>query len=381
MRRRLWELSSLKRVRACGRVSRSSEGGPTLRVSDAGDGGRVAGLAGLVTCASPWACTTCSRKIGARRAEDIREVVEGVHATGGSTALVTLTLRHHSGQRLAASWDAVSYGWSRVTSGKAYQRETQLFGIEGWCRAVEITHGEAGWHPHLHILVAFDGPISPDLLQELAGRWFARWERAVERRGYSAVAAKGGLDARSVTITEDGSGALGRYLSKIAFEITAGTSKAGRCGLAGKPGHECTGSACVRGNRSPFEILADGLATGNADDIEAWWEYEAASHGRKQLSWSQGFRDKFATAPEATDEEAAEEDLGTEDLIALPAGTWAAIRDRAEQFLSVAEDLGLTGATAWLDVRGLDWHRVKPRPVYRGPRPRPEASLLRRTTS
>lgn len=361
MRRRLWELSSLERVRACGRVSRSKAGGPTLRVSDDGNGGRVAGLGGLVSCGSPWACPCCGRKIGARRAEEIREVVEGVHAAGGSTALITLTLRHNAGQSLAQTWDALTYGWSKVTSGKGYMAEVARFGIEGWCRAVEVTRGdEFGWHPHLHVLVAFDTPMSPDMIAALGGLWWARFSRAIGRRGYSAVAAKGGLDARTVTISEDGSGGLGRYLSKIAFEVTAGQGKAGRSG-----------------NRSPFEILADGLATGNADDLEAWWEYERTSKKRKQLTWSVGFRDRFTTAPEVSDDEIAAEDLGTDDLIALPAGTWAAIRDRAEQFLTVAEAGGLDAACGWLDVRGLDWNYAKSKPVYRGPRPRtPGASLV-----
>jgi hypothetical protein len=77
LRRRLWEISSLPRIRACGRVSRTA-GAPTLRLSE----GR-AGFAGLVSCASPWACPTCARKIGARRAEEIREVVSAVYAEAG----------------------------------------------------------------------------------------------------------------------------------------------------------------------------------------------------------------------------------------------------------------------------------------------------------
>lgn len=349
MRRRLWDLSSLSRVRACGRVSRSPEGGPTLRLSDDGQGGQVAGLAGLVHCGSPWACPTCARKIGAKRAQEITEVVEAVYAEGGSAALVTLTLRHHAGQRLGDLWDALQYAWSRVTSGRRYQQECETFGVEGWCRAVEVTTGDAGWHPHLHVLVMFDTPMSAEMVQEMAGRWWTRWEAAIVRRGYSAVAARGGLDARVVTIAPDGSGVLGRYLSKIAYETTGGMGKGGRAG-----------------NRSPFELLADGLATGLADDVERWWEFEQASHGRKQLTWSRGVRDRFRLGEEATDEEIVADDLGTDDLIALPAQTWAAIRDRAELFLSIAETDGLSGATAYLSRLGLDWSRVtRPAPPPR----------------
>ena len=35
--------------------------------------------------------------------------------------------------------------------------------------AVEVTHGVAGFHPHLHVMVCFDTPMSQELLEELAG--------------------------------------------------------------------------------------------------------------------------------------------------------------------------------------------------------------------
>lgn len=354
LRRRLWEVSSLPRVRACGRVPRA-EGGVVLRLTG-GASGRAAGFAGLVHCGSPWSCPTCARKIGARRAEEIRAVVEAAGAAGGQAALVTLTLRHHRGHSLADGWDALRYAWSRVTSGKAYQTERERFGIEGWCCAVEVTHGEHGWHPHAHILVIFDGPVSAEMTAQLGVRWFVRWERALARRGFSALYDGGGLDTRLVAMTADSPGALGQYLSKITHEVTGGYVKDGRYG-----------------NRSPFAVLRDGLATGLADDLDLWWEFECVAWSRRQLTWSGGLRRRHGLGPEQSDDEIADEDVGTEDVIALPVDTWAAIRDRAEALLTAAEDHGLPGAVAWLDTRGLAWRLATPAPRRapihnRGPR-------------
>jgi hypothetical protein len=50
------------------------------------------------------------------------------------------------------------------------------------------------------------------------------------------------------------------------------------------------------------------------------------------------------------------------DLIALPAETWHAIRDRAEQLLTAAEVDGLTGAIMWLTARRLAWSWATPAP-------------------
>lgn len=270
-------------------------------------------------------------------------MVTGVFTAGGGAVLITLTLRHHAGQSLRGSWEALRYAWSRVTSGRAYVAEGAQLGIVGWAATVEVTHGEAGWHPHLHILLFTDTPISVEMADYLGGRWWLRWERALGRKGYSAVMDRGGLDTRLVSPDEPG--ALGHYLSKVAHEITAGHTKTGR-----------------GGNRTPFEILRDGLATGLVDDIEAWWEYEQASHGRRQLTWSKGTRERFGLGVEATDEEIAQEDLGGADLLGLPVQTWEAVRPVAEQLLAVAELGGLAAAIAWLDVRGLEWTRVRGRP-------------------
>lgn len=339
VRRRLWELSSLPRVRACGRVTHAEESGPTLRTSGQGEQ-RRAGFAGLVTCGSPWACPCCARKIGARRADEIREVVAAADAAGGMCGLITLTLRHNRGHRLADAWDALRYAWGCVTSGKAYQRERQQFGIEGWVAAVEVTRSDAhGWHPHLHVIVVLDGPMSHEMLAELGGRWFARWERALARREFSALEFDGGLDVR--TVAADSSGALGRYLSKLALEVAGGTNKTAR----------------RRGSRTPFAILADGLSTGLADDIESWWEYEKASHGRRQVTFSRGLRERYRLAVEESDEEIASEDMGGDDLVALPIETWRAVRGRAEVLLSLAEQGGVDAVIGWLRERGLAWHR------------------------
>jgi hypothetical protein len=45
--------------------------------------------------------------------------------------------------------------------------------------------------------------------------------------------------------------------------------------------------------------------------------------------------------------------MGGEYVITLPAETWQAIRDRAEQLLTIAEVEGLSGAVFWLTQHRL----------------------------
>jgi hypothetical protein len=108
-------------------------------------------------------------------------------------------------------------------------------------------------------------------------------------------------------------------------------------------------------SRTMWQVLADGLATGLADDLEAWAEYERASHTRKQVTYRRGLGRRYRLAEEETDEEIAETDVGSDDLIALPAETWTVIRGCAEELLTAAEVDGLGGAQVWLTSCGLTW--------------------------
>jgi hypothetical protein len=222
---------------------------------------------------------------------------------------------------------------------------------------VESTHGdEHGWHPHRHVLVLLDGPVSQDMLDELAGRWFARWERALARKGFSAVERSGGLDAR--VVAADGSGGLGLYLSKVALEVTGSAHKRGR-----------------GGNRAPFEILRDFLAWGNADDYDLWAEFEQTAQRRRTVTWAGGTRERFGVEV-VSDEEIAEEELtgAEDDVLALPSETWRAVRADSDALLVAAERDGAVGAAVWLTGRGLSWSWAVPAPRAE----RPSAAERRR---
>ncbi|RZT87105.1 hypothetical protein EV383_4012 [Pseudonocardia sediminis] len=338
LRSRLWELSTLTRVRHCGRYTHAGVGAPGLRLS--GDGAsRRAGLSGLQSCGSTWSCPVCARKIAGERAEDLRQVVKAAAEHNGAAAMITMTLRHNRSHSLRACWDALSYAWSKVTSGKHYVAEQGQFGIVGWARCVEVTYGEtSGWHVHLHALVILDSPTSPEMLDELAGRWWTRWERALNRKAFTAVADRGGLDVRPVQMHEGSADEIARYFNKIAAEVVGQSTKEGRCG-----------------NRTLFQVLRDGLQTGNADDLERWFDYEQVSRGRKQFTWSRGLRDWAGIGAHRSDEEIAESDTGGETVLFIDPESWPSVRASVTGLLAATEANGLAGAQSWLTDRGARW--------------------------
>ena len=264
--------------------------------------------------------------------------MQAVADAGGSASLVTMTMRHRAGMPLKACWDALSAAWAAATSGAQWGRDKATFGVLGWVRTVEATHGEHGWHLHIHALVVFDTATSPELMTEVGYGMFARWQRALERRGLSAVAERGGLDVRPVRMTADSLDRVSDYVAKIAAEITSPSTKDGRYG-----------------NRAPFAVLRDALATGLYADCQLWLEWEQGSHGRRQLTWSQGLREWARLGREQTDQEIVEQDMHGEDVLAIAPEAWPQVREQVAELLDVAELGGVTAAINWLNSRGLEW--------------------------
>lgn len=336
--RTLWQESSLNSVRHCGRsLSKHAGDGQTVAVKMT-DG--KAGFAGLQSCGSPWACPVCSGKIAAVRAADIQAAVAAWHERGGRVVFATFTMRHNSKEQLAELWDGLSHAWAKVTSGSSWERDSDKFGgqdvvrskkrqLDGvkftvetpgkrinFIRAVEVTHGENGWHVHIHSLLFVHGGVTQGGATELGQAMFGRWRRALVNAGCQAPVERYGVDAKIVPL--DGTVPLGEYFAKavygqprksskstVGFELAAGMGKFGR-----------------RENRTPFQILADIVALGDAEDLARWFVYEQSSKGRRQITWSHGFRDLLGLAAEITDEDAANEDHGGDVVIKFLFTEW-----------------------------------------------------------
>ncbi|OKH79338.1 hypothetical protein EB75_24950 [Mycobacterium sp. ST-F2] len=369
----LWQASTLKSVRMCGRVIRqddskgSGTSGAGVTVKRSYDG-TSAGYGNLLTCGSVWACPRCAAVIASKRSKELGNAIRAAHAAGATCYLLTLTMRHHSRDALSELWSGLSAAWRKTfgvtawTGDKGYVRkdgtlrpprlgDAERFGVAGLCRAVEVTHGDNGWHLHAHVLVVTTNGLgiglrddynevlrkalghdgaTPDVLVDrewlgsAAFSWtvWRRWAKGLEKAGLEAPTSIG-VDLR--LINDGGEEVVGRYLSKATYDAAkkAGTEiAAGSITKQGK-GNEKNESR----NRTPFEILRS-LAAGEqrrwklivdarvvavvADregvhlaerltgevktirppgDWRLWAEYESASSGRAQLVWSRTRRD------------------------------------------------------------------------------------------
>lgn len=334
-RRALAEFTSLPRVAECGRSSVLPGGEVNLRVSDVADKAkRKAGFGGLHTCGSLWVCPVCSAKITVRRAEELEQVLDWNARRGGSTALATFTVRHHRGHSLDELWNiAIRKGWRSMTENRAWKEGRRYLGIDHYIRATEVTHGENGWHVHLHVLLLFDRPVSEEMVRAFQASLYDLWSSALERYGFQA-SQEHGVDVR-LAEAKSHLEALGRYMSKLVFEATGGRFKRGR-----------------RGGRTPFEILEDVITTGLYEDAQLWWEYERISKSKRQLTWSRGLKAAVGLT-EITDEEIAAEEIDGDAMLIMPSSTWRVVYYVAEKLLDATERSGVEGALNWFRERDL----------------------------
>jgi len=339
-RARLSGFTGLRRVAACGRVPLTDDGAVYLRARTGDD--CKAGFGGLQTCGSVWACPVCSAKVSVVRIAELDKLLQWNAERGGSVAMATFTLRHNKGQRLKTVWDALSGAWTYMTQGRAAHdgpwrrlRVIELNG-DGYVRATEVTYGDNGWHVHIHLMMLFDQEIDAMTAECLADQLYKPWALGLEKHGFTA-SREHGVDVRVCTGTKQSLEMLSDYFNKMSYEAAGGRFKQGR-----------------KGGRTPFEILADGLDTGNADDLELWLEWEAASKGRRQLLWSRGLK-KRVGIDELDDEEiAAQKDEG-ETLLVLPRLSWQQVWPIAVELLEATESGGIAGAMLWLDDRGVNY--------------------------
>lgn len=209
--------------------------------------------------------------------------------------LATLTIRHHAGAPVSIVRD-VRKCWRAQLQGRAWQQYKRERGIE-LIAAEEVTLGEHGWHPHMHVLLLAKREQSTDLHQVDAMWWADKWSRIVERKmGRQYVPSREhGTDLRPCRVDQ--------YLSKLGIELTdSGAVKA----------------------RSPFALLRDG-------SVDKYLELQLSRQRARDVTWSRGLRELRDSMPARPTPRVLWQPAAFEFERAAEAGTLLATIEAAER--------------------------------------------------
>ena len=283
-----------------------------------------AAIRGVLRCGSVWECPVCSWAIRSRRAIEVQQAVDWYGPD--RVYMLTLTVRHGLGHDLATIRRGVSKAWRLMQGGAPWKRFKESVGLFGSVRALEVTVGPNGFHPHLHVLF-FSNHLDLNALARAREVLSARWRRVVARtlQPENVPDALIGCDLR----------ACGRadYISKLGLEIVGAPSKSGRVM-----------------NLTPLEVAERFLELGDASDLATWKAFCAEMKGARMLTWSRGLREAAGLGEDKSDELLAEEmeELPAEIIYAIPGTVWDRVRDIRGASIRLVEagDSGGEGAVA-----------------------------------
>lgn len=312
----------------------------------------------LVTCGNAWVCPVCSAKVLTKRAEELAAAVKIWQDRGNHLLMLTLTLRHERGTALESYLEGLNEAYRRLTSGRAWQDFKKAHGLAGAVVRREITTGRAGWHPHLHGLMFFEGKATRESIEQIEKYLKKRWVYMLQQIGFDAS------EERGADLRRAGDGA-DEYISKIssmwstAKEISSADTK-----------------RALHGNKTIAQLLFDAEA-GSTSAPRLLREYAEATKRKSVLRWSPGLRTIiFGSEEHKTDEElAAEEGEEAVTLAVLTRPQWARVceLELRGQLLAAAVGGDVGRLALWAARRGLGleewqigydcWHRsTKPRP-------------------
>lgn len=310
---------------------------------------KTAHYGNLMTCGNVWTCPVCGPKIAARRAREVEQAIRAWQGSGGAVAFLTMTVPHYAHDYLRSLLPDFTGALSSFWSNRGVKEAAQLAGVVGSIRALEVTHGANGWHPHTHYLV-FLAPGAD--IPALHRAWFEVWGRTVRRRlgrdinghGLDLVQVGGGADQGG---TDEDAEQLARYVVKSldddlwgpAQELTFGHLKQARFS-----------------GRSPFALLHDYTFSGDDQAGELFAEFAGIFHGKRQLFWSRGLRAQLLGAEEEISDEEIAEQLEEEASLlgTLTLEQWRRVlaapgRDTRGVLLEVAEDGGWPAVERFLE--------------------------------
>lgn len=235
---------------------------------------------GLQVCSSVWACPVCAAKITERRRLELVSAMEEAKRQDLQPYLLTLTVPHGLADSLDEVLTKLRKAWRSMQSDRAGIAFWRRAGVEGHIRALEVTDGENGWHPHLHVLLFVGTPEPMFKAQAEASKL---WQHCATKAGLPTPHPEYGCRL------DDGSKAA-QYVSKwgIESELTKGHVKKSQAG------------------NSIWDLLRK-IREGSEDKKRCaarFIEFAQAFKGQKQLVWSKGLKARLQVV-EMEDEELA----------------------------------------------------------------------------
>lgn len=287
-------------------------------------------LAGVASCGMVHVCPYCAARVAAHRAEELRRGIQSWIDDGGVVTMLTFTLRHSVADTLSGVLGVLRDAHRFLVKSRSYRSLVSGVGAAGTVRALEVTLGCNGWHPHFHVLLFHRSR------RFRFGALAEHWLDALERFG--------------------GSGASG-----IAFHartVDAASAASWYVNVAGCAREVALGPAIKKGRHGSLTFWQLALQSVSESALRLKvYEYFLTMRGYHVLQWSRGLRDRLGLGDEQGDQEVLDSRRreGGVRLAVIPASEWlrvvandavvdvleAAIAGDAESLYALMDGIGV----------------------------------------
>jgi len=293
---------------------------------------------GLMQCGSSWVCPLCAGKISERRRQELKHAFKIYSNDGGYLTMMTLTFSHSKWDKLSDLIKKLTEAVGKFRSGRNYDNLRKKLKIDGSVRALEITYGANGWHPHIHIVNFHRTEIEPYEYMEYEDDFYYLWDIALGKVGLSGT--------REHALKLDDASKADEYISKYGQiydwsaedEMTKANTKKGK-----------------QESLTPFDMLRRVIEDGDLEYTDQYREYASAIKRKTQLYWSPGLKKRF-DIEDKTDEDIVVEKVEEADLLGtLRFYEWKYIirAEKRHELLSMVEQHGFVKTREILGLHKL----------------------------
>jgi len=298
----------------------------------------------LITCNRVWVCPVCAAKITERRRMElarslgIRDDLWIPDGEGGEAhitvpryhlAMATFTISHAKGERLVDVLGRLKRAYKKMWGGRRAQNFKSSYRVIGTIRAIEPTHGDHGWHPHIHLLLVRDTWNTQEAVLDMYMTLDLQWFDACE-----SVGAETSLQHGLTLSAADQKAA--EYIGKMGQQVDDAIRRWDSLSeLTKYPVKHGRGSA-----RTLWDLLADYMG-GDVAAGELWIEGIEALRGTAHLMTSPGLWKALGTSESIGDDaEMAQDEKNASDAIlaSLTVDQWRLVvrKNRRGELLEVA---------------------------------------------
>lgn len=308
---------------------------------------------GVFTCGSVWNCPNCTTKIQERRRVEIAHAMECFYSTGYmQAAMITFTFSHQFGDDLKDMLAKQKKALGYLRAGNAWINFGSVFGYDGLIRSLEVTYGSNGYHPHTHELWFIEKEFDNEKIKKYLFAKFRAKKHHAYRDSLLALSSreifttllldrwqscceKVGLIGKSID-------AFRKHAIDVKFEVSDSDYLAkqddSRHWGADREIAKATSKKGRHKGEHPFVFLAKYEETGEGIWAVRWLEYTKAFHGKSQLYWSPGLKNRVGIA-ELTDQEVADrKDDDATITYSVNPQEWKRVRNDQASVLTVSED-------------------------------------------